>query len=177
MPGVPNFSRVHIALEQSPKHAEALGLLLGHWAVFENFLIGIMQYLLGIESQKADIVYKEIISFKAKLKLIRRLNYHYTTDETLTKVIDDLLDKANDLNNDRNSFIHASWAIDGNHLFRCMNILEGNYKKLHKPQLEFTPSDIMNVVEQIATLSASCGTLLCQLLKVPQGQQIGRAHV
>jgi hypothetical protein len=170
MADIPKFSRVHIALEQSPKHAEALGLLLGHWAVLEHMLTGLMQHLLNIEPKKADIVYREIVNFQAKLKLIRRLNYHFTKDEILKDQIDKLLDKADDLNNERNSYIHASWAGDGTNLFRYMNILEGNYKKLHKPSLEIAHTDIMNIVERISELSASCGTLLSQLLATHREQ-------
>jgi hypothetical protein len=173
MADIPKFikvTRVYIALEQSPKHAEALGLLLGHWAVFGHMLTGLMQNLLDIEPQKADIVYKEIVNFQAKLKLLKRINHHFTKDKAIKDEIDNVLATAEKLNKQRNAFIHASWAGDSTNLYRYENVLPGNPVKLSKAPMKFTPQDILNVVEEIAKLSASCGMLSSQLLTTPQGQ-------
>jgi hypothetical protein len=157
--------RVYIALDQSPEHAAALGRLLGHWAVLEHMLTGLMQCLLGTDPKKTDLIYKEIVSTKAKFLILKRMNHHFTIDKLLKKEIDVLLTNGEKLNKQRNSFIHASWIGDSNNLYRDENILEGNYKKMHKPSLKFTPDDIQNVVEDIAKLSASFGNLLFRLLK------------
>lgn len=162
--------RVYIALDDSPEHAAALGRMLGHWGLLEYFLARLMGFVLDIDRLKADIIFKEIVSFKAKLNLLRRFNHHSTKNQLLKKEIDTLLSTAEGLNKKRNSFIHASWSGDSNNLYRSENSLEGSYKKMHKPLLRFTAQDIENVVEDIAILSASLDDLLFRLLKDRQGQ-------
>lgn len=162
------ISNIRIALDNAPEHAAALGRLLGHWAMFEKMLIGLMQYLLQIKPNIAAMIYDEFVSTKAKILLLRRVNHHFTTDISLKIEIETILSVAQQLNTKRNSFIHASWAtVDSSELIRFESILLQNHKKTYKIPTKFTPEDIQNVVEEIAKLSASLGSLLIRLLEGP----------
>jgi hypothetical protein len=57
--------KYYMALNESPDHAAALGRLLGQWAVLETYLMGIMEYLLQVDSHKAGFVYKEFVNTKS----------------------------------------------------------------------------------------------------------------
>jgi hypothetical protein len=159
-------NKMHIALEQAPEHAAALGRLLGHWAVLEMLLTVLMQRLFQLGPQKADLIFKEIVSLKAKLKLLKRINHHFTIDGVLKEEIHDLLVSAEKLNEDRNKFIHSGWAGDSRDMVRIESSLPPSYKKLTKSHIKFTPQNIQNFVEKIAQLSGFLNDLLFRTREV-----------
>lgn len=159
--------RIHIALEQFPNHAAALGCLLGHWAVLEDLIAGLMQYLFKVKPTIASLIFDEFVSTKSKILLLRRVNHIITDDKSLKLEIESLLSEAQKLNSKRNSFIHSSWVSGENMLFRCEKIMPPNHQKVRKEPTIVTLQDIQNVVEEIAELSASIGDLLFRLLGEP----------
>lgn len=159
-------NKLHIPLDQAPEHAAALGRLLGHWAILEIHLTILMQRLFQLSPQKANLIFNEIVSLRAKLKLLKRVNHHFTIDETLKKEIHDLLVSAEELNGERNKFIHAGWAGNPQDMVRIENSLPVNYKRLTRKYMKFTPKDIQNFVEDIAKLSGSLNDLLFRTSKV-----------
>jgi len=144
---------VHIPLDDAPEHAAALGRLLGHWAFLEVELETIMRFLLGIDQFKAKFIWQEFTSAKAKIALIQRLNHHFTANKDSKESLDKLLSKAQELNSDRNAFVHALWAGDEKKLTRFRNTPPGNYKKAGRMPEQFSPQDVQNVVDKIAELS------------------------
>lgn len=156
-------NKIHIALDNAPEHAAALGRLLGHWAMLEKILTGLMQYLLQVKPTIAAMIYDEFVSSQSKIRLMKRINYHFTSDNKLKDEINSLLSIASRLNSERNKFIHASWASGSSELVRFESILPKNHKKAWKLPMKFTPQDIQDVVEEIAELSVSLGNLLIRL--------------
>jgi hypothetical protein len=146
-----------IPLDSRPEHAAALGRLLGHWAVVEMELIGILEYFLGIEQPFARLVWQEFVSTRGKINLLLRLNWA-TVDSAMKSKLDDLLNNAQDLNEVRNAYIHALWVDPGAnslHLMRSRNTSPGNYKKTFRKSEPFTPEAIQEDVTKFAKLSAA----------------------
>lgn len=164
--------RAQTSIDLAPEHAAALGRLLGHWAMFDRLLIGILKYLLTIDWGKAMLVYQEFGSTKSKIVLMRRLNHYYTEDEDLKIDVDKLLSQALKLNTKRNAFIHAMWTGTPSHFYRQKVMPPPDHKKTIHDIEPFTLQDIQNVVEEIAELSQSLRYLLLQfqaeLTKPPQ---------
>ena len=107
----------HIPLDDAPEHAAALGRLLGHWAILESQLQTIMQLLLGIDQFKGRFLWHEFTSTNAKIRMLQRLNHHFTA-ERFKNDLSTLLESAQSLNSKRNSFVHAVWAGDKDRLAR-----------------------------------------------------------
>lgn len=146
-------------LDDRPEHAAALGRLLGHWAYLELQLLIVLEKLLEIDTQKARFVYQEFISVASKIKLLQRLNHHFTSDITKKEKLEKLLANTDTLSIKRNNFIHAIWAStlndDDPQLLRVRNSLPGKYENLYHKIEEFTPKDIQRVVDEISTLTLS----------------------
>jgi hypothetical protein len=78
-------------------------------------------------------------------------------DDPIKDELDKLLEETKDLNEVRNSYIHALWANTvGNNstLTRVRNTAPGNYKKVFRETDEVSAQDIQNDVIKIAELSA-----------------------
>lgn len=159
-------TKIHTALEESPEHAAALGRLLGHWGFLEVLLTSLMGHLLYLSPHKTYLIYNEIVSLRAKLKLLKRINHNFTINEVFKKEIHDILVTAENLNEDRNKFIHSFWVGNFQEMIRMEGSLPGNYKKMAKPYKKFTPQDIQDFVEDIAQLASALNDLLVRTSRV-----------
>lgn len=156
--------RFPLPIDNSPKHAAALGRLIAHWGHLESQLMHLLQLLLNIDNIKARFIYQEFVSTRGKITLLKRINHFFTSDKALKDKINQLLGTAKDLNETRNHFVHAVWVnTTSQHLMRIENSLPG-YTKYRKPIKKFTSQDIQNEVKKIAELSQSFQDLIIQLL-------------
>jgi hypothetical protein len=154
----------YMSLDDSPEHAAALGRLIGHWAMLETKLMQLMEKLLGIDHNKSDLVYKEFVSTISKIKLLKRLNYHFTKDDLLKCKINELLISAEHFNSKRNEFVHARWDAraykdDSDELIKISTMPPG-YTKISRPIERITPKNIQDITEDIAKLSLSFQEML-----------------
>jgi hypothetical protein len=62
-----------IPLDNAPRHAQAIGRLVGHWAIVENHLVLLFGYLASLDHIKAQLIYQNFVSQSAKIDMIRRL--------------------------------------------------------------------------------------------------------
>ena len=82
-----------------------------------------------MEHHKARFIWAAFPSASAKLKLLRRLNHHYTEKETVRKVLDILLVRGAELNNKRNACVHAVWTAGGKDKLGQMNESQSHHEK------------------------------------------------
>ena len=145
-----------IPLDSSPEHAAALGRLLGHWAVVELQLSGILQLLLRTQQGPARYIWRGILSTRAKIEILQRLNWHYLPDQPLKEELDQHLKVADSLNAMRNAYVHALWSTptrDSKVLLRHRNSLPRQYKETFRDAEPFTSADIEKDVASLAEFS------------------------
>ena len=148
-----------IPLDSRPEEAAALGRLVGHWGSVEFELQCLLGTLLGIDTQKAELVYQSFVSADSKIILLRRLNSQFTLNEAIKEKAEKLLSAAKELNTERNKYIHSLWGFDeSGTLIKFVGFLTNNYKTEHPPA-ELTASDIQIVVDKMHKLSSE----LCQV--------------
>lgn len=144
-----------IPLDAEPEIAAALGRLIGHWAICEHEIEGILGYLLRIDDHRARYVWEAFIGFSAKNELVMKLNHHFTDDKSQKDSLHKLLKQANKLNDIRNNHIHAIWAAGGKKKLTRLKKTRSPYTVEHSEFTTFTGQDILNDVEQISVLSAA----------------------
>jgi hypothetical protein len=163
--------KTYIPLDHAPKHAAAIGQLLGHWAFLEYGLIELLTIFLHVDLLKATIIYQGFVSTKAKILLIQRLNHIFMPDKDLKKELHELLKKVSKYNSIRNDFVHSIWFLEDRNnrnpevLTRVRTTMPGDHKKYFKQSERFTVQQIQDVVEEIATLSQSLKNLIFRVLK------------
>lgn len=152
-------------LDQSPAHANALGLMLANWAFVEDKLELGLQFILDIDRDVAKAIYQHFPSTTAKIDLLIRLNRLKTsTPESLEK-ISKLLIEAKNLNSMRNAYVHSMWAINQDHpgqLLRIRMMLPKaeDSKKTEYEKLWLSAQKILDDVAKIAKWSQDFFDLL-----------------
>ena len=140
--------KVQIPLDTNPEIAAALGRFVGHFAMVEQCLIGILGRLLGVNQPRAQIVYAKFISLTTKLGLMQELAEHFVADGTLKDELVSLLAKATKLNKRRNTYIHSAWAAGNN----ASSLARLNADR-RAPEI-VTAARIQQDVDEVAELSA-----------------------
>lgn len=140
-------------IEDYPEHAAALGRMLSYWALMELSLQEVLGYLLGVDQFRAQFVWQEFVSTRAKITLLQRLNFNFTKDDAMKSSLDSILARAGKLNSKRNGFVHALWGAGTNGLTRFATTSPPSYKKPDIPPDDMTAESIQAVVEEIRTLS------------------------
>jgi hypothetical protein len=155
-------------------HALALGLMLGHWGELETSLMGMTEYLFQAQGDnvnhfKTDFLYKEFFNIRSKIRLLKRLNNFFVQDNTLKDKIDELLSDADNLNNERNRYVHARWRSEAgygetsNQLVRISLGPPNKITDVYKPSDLITSQDIFVFSAKIVKLSQDIEDLLIQV--------------
>lgn len=102
--------RTTIPLDNQPEIAQALGRMLGHWAILENKLSYVLGNLLGLDQTRLHMLYHSFTSVTSKIQLIKRLIHTYIFDSDEKTTLLSLISKASDLNTIRNTYVHGLWV-------------------------------------------------------------------
>lgn len=169
------FYHMVLADTEYEDHAFALGLMLGHCGELETSLMGITEYLFQAQGDsvnhfKTDFLYKEFFNIRSKIRLLKRLNNFFVRDETIKDKIDKFLSDADDINNERNRYVHARWRSDAgygetsNQLVRISLGPPNKITDVYKPSDLITSQDIFDFSAKIVKLSQEIEDLLIQVL-------------
>lgn len=161
-------------LDSRPQESAAVGRLVAIWGSLEHELHCLLSILLGVDHVKAGLVHKSIMGTESKIALLERLNEQLPTYETYRLRIRALLKEANELNNDRNKYIHSLWGEDPETgtLFKFVGFLPRKPTKTDHEVLELTAADIDIVVDKIRTVTSGIFDLLLEIqLSTPAPQE------
>ena len=147
-------TKLTIPLDANDALAVALGRLLGHWAVCEHELMGVLSVALGIEIDKARFIWQAFQSATGKIELLQKVNLHFTKDPARQDALNALLKIASGLNSERNGFVHALWADTVGGTMR-IKTAKTRVAKRYSDAQPITAAHVQVVVDNIARLSAS----------------------
>jgi len=156
--------KFHLPIDDMLDLAAALGRLLVHWSFLEVMLIQLTAYILTVDVYKAQFIYREFISTRSKISLLRKINDKCAPDASVKENIEKYLEKALKLNKKRNDIVHAFWVVSEDTLGM---VNTSPHNKGNGIPIKVTPKHIQNVVEEIASLSRSLLLLLFPNAKVP----------
>lgn len=145
-----------IPLDSAPAHSEALGRMLGHWAIIEHSLSYVLGALLGIEQSRQQMLFNTFISIASKIQLIERLVHSYVIDSPEKECLQELIGLASTYNTTRNSFVHSTWAVgkDANTLTKIDNRVPSNTKRRIRSFEDIQAKNIEDFVTDLSILSA-----------------------
>jgi hypothetical protein len=146
-----------IPLDRCPEHANALGRMMGHWAIVENCLSDLLGHLLKIEQSRQHLVFNTFVSLSSKIDLIQRLIHSYAVDCPEKTQLLKLIKQTIKCNSTRNSYVHAIWAASGSReaLIKSDNRVPPNPKNRKRPLELVKASDINDFVKELSSLSTT----------------------
>lgn len=144
-----------IPLDNQPEIAQALGRMLGHWAILENKLSYILGTLLGLDQSRLHMLYHSFNSVSSKINLIERLIHIYTFDSDEKTTLLSLIKTASDLNATRNTFVHGLWVegTEKDNLIMFDMRVPGKPTKRTRGFKVFSSTTINSFVQNISELS------------------------
>ena len=154
---------LQIPLDSSQKHAEALGRMLGHWAVLEGELSSILGMLLGIEQSREHMLFNTFIGISSKITLIKRLINCYVINCPEKEDLLKLTQSAALLNGTRNSYVHSVWAAGHNKdaLTKIDRRVPNKESERVRPFSQVPASSIEDFVQEVSQLASALQEFRC----------------
>jgi len=99
-------------LDQFPKHAEKIALIIANWTAIESVLVQWMAYLLKTDHERSLVLWNELSSIAPKIKFIKRLARRYLKDCDEKNALLDLLGKIQNDSKLRHRYAHAIYSCN-----------------------------------------------------------------
>lgn len=116
LPPRPNFEAIDAAAPRSADHRTRILSLIGNlvfaWSNNESLLIYLMMILLRTDQTSAAIIFATLNTTRARLDLIQRLAKAKITDRSLTRDLQQLIERFNECTRIRNEFNHCMYTLD-----------------------------------------------------------------
>jgi len=116
LPARPDFEAIEKAARQSGASSASLMGLIGQlvfsWSNNESLLIYVLMVLLQTDEPAAATVFSTLNTTRARLDLVSRLGRIKLTDRETRMALDHVVRRFNEINQVRNEFLHAMYAVD-----------------------------------------------------------------
>ncbi len=116
LPARPDFEAIEKAARQSgASRANLMGLigqLVFSWSNNESLLIYVLMVLLQTDEPAAATVFSTLNTTRARLDLVSRLGRIKLADRETRMALDHVVRRYNEINQVRNEFLHAMYAVD-----------------------------------------------------------------
>ena len=117
LPVRPDFEAIEEAARRQSGAGRAnlmglIGQLVFSWSNNESLLIYVLMVLLQTDEPAAATVFSTLNTTRARLDLVSRLARIKLADRETRVALDDVVRRFNDINQVRNEFLHAMYAVD-----------------------------------------------------------------
>ena len=117
LPARPDFEAIEAAARRQSGAGRAnlmglIGQLVFSWSNNESLLIYILMLLLQTDEPAAATVFSTLNTTRARLDLVSRLARIKLADRDTRTALDDVVRRFNEINQVRNEFLHAMYAVD-----------------------------------------------------------------
>ncbi len=119
LPARPDFEAIEEAARRQSGAGRAnlmglIGQLVFSWSNNESLLIYVLMVLLQTDEPAAATVFSTLNTTRARLDLVSRLARIKLADRATRAALDDVVARFNEINQVRNEFLHAMYAVDAN---------------------------------------------------------------
>lgn len=115
LPPKPDFESIEAVAPKSADRRTSLLALIGNlvfsWSNNESLFIYLLMILLKTDQTSAAVVFATLNTTRARLDLIQRLAKLHVSDRTVTRTLDQLIERFNEYTRIRNEFNHCMYKV------------------------------------------------------------------
>lgn len=185
LPPRPDFEAIEKAARQSgASSADLMGLigqLVFSWSNNESMLIYVLQVLLQTDEPAAATVFSTLNTTRARLDLVSRLGRIKLADRETRMALDHVVRRFNDINQVRNEFLHAMYAVDAKgrithtQTMRLVNksgrLIFGQQQAINRERIE----GLLRTCNELRALNRKVWDLLPDLAKAVESASSARS--
>lgn len=115
LPPKPDFESIEAVAPKSADRRTSVLALIGNlvfsWSNNESLFIYLLMILLKTDQTSAAVVFATLNTTRARLDLIQRLAKLHVSDRTVTRTLDQLIERFNEYTRIRNEFNHCMYKV------------------------------------------------------------------
>ena len=139
-------------LADEPDYTQLIGRISASWSLVEHQVCILFSALLRGPPQRSHAAYYAIVSFHARITMLRSI----LKDETITKKdrekIAAILDTVSNASNKRNKYVHALWLKRDDKIYIAeglpTNFMQTKKRRVHKKELSEAADEIRLIAHE-----------------------------